>query len=335
MSEPAVVVHKSDRVDRGALEKRTVAVIGYGNLGRSVALNLRDSDVKVVVGNIDDEFRQNAIADGFDVRDIGSAVASADVVFLLIPDEEISDVLEREIAPSLRPGGALCFASGYVIAFGSVELPGNIDVLLLAPRMLGEEVRRSYQDGTGFFSYVSVEQNATGSAEELLLALAGAVGSLRRGAMVLSAEQEALIDLLVEQTFGPVLGGALITAFHAGVDAGLPPEAMVLELYMSGEMARTFGTFATEGFYRSTSWHGVVAQYGGYLRFGDIDLDEMESVFRATIEDIRSGHFAQSLQDEGDQGYPTMEVIEAMTSGNDPITRAEEKVRGLLGELTA
>lgn len=316
--------------DPSELEGRHIATVGYGHLGRSVAQNLRDSGLTVLVGNIDDEYRVRARGDGFDVLDIEDAAAAADVVFILIPDEEIPAVFRAGIGPRLRSGMAVCFGSGYPLAFGLVEMPTDVDVLLLAPRMLGEAVRQSYLDGTGFFSYVSVEQDASGRAERRLLALAGAVGSLQRGAMAMSARQEALIDLLVEQTFGPVMGGALITAFHAGVDAGLPPEAMVLELYMSGEMARTFAAFATEGFYRSTTWHGLVAQYGGFIRFGDVDLDEMYEGFTKVAEDIRSGGFAGRLQGERDAGYPTLAAIEAMTAGDDPITRAEDRVRAWL-----
>ncbi len=316
--------------DPAVLEDRRVAVVGYGNLGRSVALNLRDSGLTVVVGNIEDAYRARARDDGFEVLDIDDAAVAADVVFLLIPDEEIPAVFQERVGPRLRSGAAVCFASGYPLAFGSLEVPADVDVLLLAPRMLGEAVRRSYLDGTGFFSYVSVEQDASGRAEPTLLALAGAVGSLQRGAMAMSARQEALIDLLVEQTFGPVVGGALMAAFQAGVDAGLPPEAMVLELYMSGEMARTFSTFATEGFYRSTTWHGLVAQYGGFVRFGDVDLDEMYERFTQVAEDIRSGGFAERLQQERDAGYPNLAAIEAMTAGDDPITQAEDRVRAWL-----
>jgi ketol-acid reductoisomerase len=332
MSAAEVVIHKSDTPEHAVLAERTIAVIGYGHLGRSVALNLRDSGVAVLVGNIEDEFRPKAVEDGFDVVSIAAASEAADLVWLLIPDEEIPDVFENDVAPNLSAGDAVCFGSGYVLAFGLIETPEHVDVLLLAPRMLGEEVRRTYVDGSGFFSFVSLEQDASGTGHDVLLGLASAVGSLRRGAMVLSAEQEALLDLMVEQTVGPVLGGALITAFHAGVDAGLPAEAMVLELYMSGEMARTFATFASEGLYRSATWHGLVAQYGGYLHFGDVDLDAMDGVFRETIQDIRSGRFARGLQDQRQQGFPTMQAIEAMTAGSDPITQAERNVRRFLGE---
>lgn len=324
-----MTVYGTGDEDPSTLDGRTVAVIGYGNLGAAMAHNLRDSDVSVRVGNRDDEYRERAVGDGFDVATI-EAASGADVVYVLIPDEEIPDVFAAAIAPGLRPGTAVCFASGYVLAFDLIAPPASVDVLLLAPRMLGEEVRRTYQEGTGYYAYGSVERDASGSAGAVLLALAGAAGALRRGMIELSAADEALIDLLVEQTVGPVLGAAMITAFYAGVDAGLPPEALVLEMYMSGEMSRTFATFAAQGFYRSATWHGLAAQYGGYLRFGDVDVDEMDRAFRAIIEDIRAGGFAATLQAERNAGYPTLEAIRAMTAGDDPLTRAEDRLRAAL-----
>jgi ketol-acid reductoisomerase len=124
---------------------------------------------------------------------------------------------------------------------------------MITPRMLGEEVRRAHLAGVGFFSYVSVERDASGEAERVLLALADAVGSLRRGALTLPARQEALLDLFVEQTFGVYLGLALQAAFQVGTEAGLPAEAMALELYMSGEMSRTLAAFAEDGFFRGVT----------------------------------------------------------------------------------
>ncbi len=161
-----------------------------------------------------------------------------------------------------------------MLAFGLVTPAADVDVLLLAPRMLGEEVRTNFLEGRGFFSYVSVEQDASGTAEARLMALALACGTLARGAMRLSATQEAQLDLLIEQTVGPYLGTAIQLAFDTGVANGLPPEALVLELYMSGEMSRTLQTFADVGFYRSATWHGLVAQHGGFL--GTLALDRKE-----------------------------------------------------------
>jgi ketol-acid reductoisomerase len=328
--QPAVTFYRQGDADPDGLSGQTVAVVGYGNLGRSMALNLRDSGLAVTVGNVDDDYRATAGADGFAVSGIGEAVATADVVYVLVPDEVIPGVFRDEIAPRLRSGSCVCFASGYVVAYGLVEPPEGVDVLLLAPRMLGEEVRRTYLDGSGFLSYVSVERDATGKAKTRLLGLAAAAGSLRRGACELTAAQEALLDLFVEQAFGAYLGVALQSAFQVGTQAGLPPEAMVIELYMSGEMARTLQAFADNGFFRSVTWHGLSAAYGGFLRTTEIDMEAMRRHFGEILADIRSGQFARRFQDEQANGYPTLAVIEAITSGHDPMTAAEQRVREAL-----
>jgi ketol-acid reductoisomerase len=176
-----------------------------------------------------------------------------------------------------------------------------------------------------------VEQDATGKARARLLALALALGALRRGALSLSASQEATIDLLVEQTVGPYLGTAIQLAFALGVEAGLPPEAMVLELYASGEMSQVFRTFATEGFYPSINAHGAAATYGGFLRTLELDSAAMRNHFRSVLEDIRDGGFAAKLAAEEAKGYPTLAAIDAMTSADDDMTSAEIRVKAAIG----
>jgi ketol-acid reductoisomerase len=329
-SERTLVFHREGDADPGALAGQAVAVLGYGNLGRSMALNLRDSGLAVTVGNADDGYRVTAGDDGFQVADIGTAAAGADVVLLLLPDEVIPGCFRAEVAPNLRRGAAVCFASGYALAYGLVEPPAGVDVLLLAPRMLGAEVRRTFLEGRGYLSYVSVEQDASGTARARLLALALAAGSLRRGALELDAVEEALLDLFVEQSVGAYLGTALQLAFQVGVEAGLPPEALVLELYMSGELARTLEAFAEVGFMRSVGAHGLTAAYGGFLRTLAIDRAAMERQFRDTLEDVRGGAFAARLQAEQADGHPTMAVIRQLIAGDDPMSAAEGRVRAAL-----
>jgi ketol-acid reductoisomerase len=309
-----------------ALSGLSAAIVGYGNLGRSMALNLRDSGVPVRVGNRADTSRELAESDGFTTHDIASAVDGADLVYVLLPDEVIPASFTSEIAPNLADGSAVCFASGYVLAFGLVDPPPQVDVLLLAPRMLGAGVRRAYEDGTGFWSFVSVERDATGSAQLRLLGLADAVGALRQGAMHLPASQEARLDLFVEQGYGSWLGTALQLAFDVGVQNGLPPEALVLELYKSGEMSTTFRTFAESGFLRSVLGHGYVATFGGFQGTMGVNRDAMQAHFEKVYADIDSGRFAAELQEEQDKGYPTVAVIREFLSAENPMTAAELRV---------
>lgn len=316
--------------DAAAVAGERVAVIGYGNLGSAMANNLRDAGLHVTIGNLPDRYAEQAGADGFSVRGIAEAAASSDIAFVLLADEVIPDAFARDIAPALSAGAAVVFASGYCLAAGLVEPADTLDVLLLAPRMLGAEVRATVLAGTGYFSYVSVEQDATGRAWTRLGGLAHAAGTLQRGAMVLPAAQEAVLDLFVEQTVGAYVGTALQVAFAVGTDAGLPAEALVMELYRSGEMGRTFDTFARNGFYRSVTAHGLTAEFGGYLRTLEIDQAAMRAHFVSVLEDVRDGGFAAKFQHEQALGYPTLAAIEAITAGDDEMTRAEERIRGAL-----
>jgi ketol-acid reductoisomerase len=314
--------------DPAALAEETVAVIGYGNLGSSMAKNLAIAGLHVVVGNRDDDFGAKAAADGFAVAGISEAVAVADVIYVLISDEAIPACFGELVAPMLRPGSAVCFASGYCLAYGLVTPPPDVDVLLLAPRMVGSAVGRS--DGQGCVAYVSVERDASGRARDRLLALALAAGALDRAALAVAAVDEAALDLFVEQTVGPSVGMAIQLAFEVGSAAGLPPEALVLELYQSGEMAEVFRSFAERGFYRAVVEHGATAQYGGYLRTLDLDTESMRTRFAAVLDDIRSGGFAGKFQAEAAAGAPVLELIAAMTAGDDPMSRAEESIRTAL-----
>jgi ketol-acid reductoisomerase len=306
-----------------------VAVLGYGNLGRSAALNLRDSGAKIVVGNRDDDYAIQARRDGFEVRPIAAAAAEA-LVFLLLPDEVIPEVFEHEVAPVLRPGAAVAFASGYCLAFGLVHPPETVDVLLLAPRIAGGLARVRYEAGEGFWAFVGVEADRSGHAHGRLLGLAAGLGVLRTGAVEMTAAREAILDLFVEQTVGAVLGMSLMIAFEVGTEAGIPPEAIVMEMYMSGEMEAVLRSFRETGFLRACEEHGPTALFGGILRTLELDRDALVANFRNVLADITSGGFARRFQSEAQNGYPLLHTAREMVRGRSPMSDAEDRLRGLL-----
>ena len=314
--------------DLGFLEGRRIAIVGYGNLGRSLSLNLRDSGVgPLVIGELPGPAWKTAQADGFAVKSAAGAVAESDVIFALLPDELAAAVYQEELSPALRPGNALVFASGFNLAFQRIRPTPDLDVLLLAPRMLGAAVRELYQNGRGFPSFVSLEQDATGRGWSLLCALAKAIGSLRTGAIEVSAAQEAYLDLFVEQTVGPDLASALLSAFQVGVEAGLPAEALVLELYLSGEMSRSLQAMAEHGFFQQAKLHGFTAAYGGMVRFMESDRESRQQGYRQVLKEIQDGAFADALDLEAESGFPSRPLLEQMLEGVHPISRAEERVR--------
>jgi ketol-acid reductoisomerase len=334
VTEPVRFVGEAD-ADPAILSSATIAVVGYGNLGRSLAANLRDAGLVVIVGNRDDPFRAAATVDGFRVESIGDAVAAADVSWVLVPDEEIPSCCAADVWPAARPGAAVCFASGFPLAFGTMAVPADVDILLCAPRMPGDEVRRAFVDGSGFVTYLNAEQDASGRAWPRLLALAHGAGGLRRGAVVVTATTEALVDLYVEQTMGASLGAAIQAAFAVGVEAGIPPELLVLELYQSGELARTVAAFAREGFYRAAATHGATALFGGFVRLQEMSVDELHHQYRAVLADISGGGFAATFAAEREAGSPTLAVIHQMLDGGDQQSVAEDRVRAGLSDGAA
>ncbi len=282
--------------DLTVLKGQTVAVIGYGNQGRAQALNLRDCRMQVIIGNRNDDYREQAAADGFGAFDISTATAKADIIFLLIPDEILPKVFRGEIDPNLKPNATLVFASGYNVAFDQIKLPPNNDVLLIAPRMIGIGVRERFLTKEGFFCLVGVHQDANGQAEEKLIALTAAVSGLFKPAIEVTFKQEAILDLFNEQAFGPAFGRVLLTSISILLENGLPPEAVLTEMYLSEEMAYTYQKMAQVGLVHQTLFHSPTSQYGAMsrgIRFMDMGL---KPKMRKIYGEIDSGAFAQEWQ---------------------------------------
>lgn len=320
---------REDQADPGLLRGRSVSILGYGLLGRPLALNLRDSlGDSIRVGSADEPSSAQARADGFAVESLEDATTGADVVLLLLPDEVQPGILPR-IAARLRPGATLVFASGYALAYGLVELPAGANIVLFAPRMSGDAIRQRFLAGLGYVSYIGVEQEATADAWPHLLALAAAAGSLRHGALEMTAREEAVLDLYVEQACGPWLGAAILSAFQVGLESGLPPLGLLLELYLSGEMSETFGQMARDGFLASTLAHGYAAAFGGMTQSMSIDREQLAEQMRGVMQEIQNGGFARALQDEHAAGYPCRPFLEQMLAEDDVLNRTERAYREL------
>ncbi len=323
-----------------ALAGERIAVLGYGHLGRSLALNLRDAGLgHLTIGNIADDYAQMARTDGFTALPIGEAVAASDVLLVLLPDEIMPEVFDADIGPNLTAGSALTLASGYTLAYQLIKPPPDVDVLLLAPRLGGELIRERFLNGRGFFAYLSVEQDGSGKAWTRLLGLAHAAGILRAGALELDARREADLDLFIEQSLGAVVGVAIMSAFSLGVEAGIPPEAMVMEMYMSGEMETVFRAFRERGFFRASDTHGPTALYGGFLRTMQFMQSGLADSFRETLQEIQSGQFARRFQGEREAGYPMLSQAQLMSAESSPVTspivEAEARVRSMFSNISA
>jgi ketol-acid reductoisomerase len=323
--------HDQD-ADLSVLADSTIAVIGYGNQGRAQALNLRDSGLSVLVGNRDDDYADRARGHGFDVLPIAQAAALADVAMLLIPDELTPAVFERQIAPHLDEGDALVFASGYNVAFGFIAPPPALDVLLVAPRMIGAGVRDLYLGGRGFPSFIGVAQDHTGRAMALALALARGIGSTRAGVVEVTFAQEAELDLFTEQCFGPAFGAVLTNAVDLLLEEGYPPAAVLLELYMSGEFAYTLGKIAQMGTIEQSQLHSRTSQYGSMSRGLRFRLPQLRDRMKEGLEEIRSGAFAREWAAEQEEGCPTLEVLR-QSARSLPLYRLEQELISALDDI--
>jgi ketol-acid reductoisomerase len=321
-------IHHDEHATLEPIAGKTLAILGYGNQGRSQALNLRDSGQRVVVGNIDDAYRKTALADGFAPVPLAEAAAAADVIFMLTPDEVMAEVFERDVAPGLAPGKVLVFAHGYNVAFGLIKPPPDVDVVMVAPRMIGAGVRDTYVSGAGFPSFVGVHQDASGQARPRMLALAKALGSLRAGCIEMSFNDEATLDLFTEQAFGPAFGAVMSSAVNTLIEAGYPPEAVLLELYLSGEFAYSLEKGRELGMRQQHRLHSHTSQYGTITRaprFFDL-APPLREKMAAVLGEIRSGAFAREWSSDRDAKLALLEKAHAAAEGM-PMARWEDETR--------
>ncbi len=303
-----VIYHEHD-ANPAVLHGSRIAILGYGHLGRSLALNMRDSGLRVLIGNIEDQYAVQARMDGFEVVSIGGAARSTDIKLLMLPDEAMPDVYMSDISPSLRPGDALVFGSGYNVAFGYIEPPPFVDVLMIAPRTMASGVREGYLARRGFLSFVAVAQDASGKAWDRLMALSLLVGTLRAGALELTFRQEAELDLFVQQAFFPALHTLLFAAADLLVKEGYPPDAALLDLYISGELSYTLQKAAEIGMMETLKQHSLTGQYGMLSRADRFQEPKLRRQMEIVLDEIRTGKFAQEWAAEFAKGYPRLEAL--------------------------
>jgi ketol-acid reductoisomerase len=316
------IFYDSD-ADPAAIEHERIVVVGYGNQGRSWALNLRDSGLDVSVCVRADHTRDRARDDGFAVLDLDAA-GEADILCVLVPDDSIPGLPLKPSESTLT-----VVASGYSLAFERFDPPG--DVAMLAPRMLGPEVRRCYLEGVGYITALGVHRDVTGRAWPRLLALGGALGGLRQGAIELTPRQEAVLDLAVEQILSPALTHVNQAFVVTMLAQGIPLEAILTELYLSGEVERNYRLLREVGFVGQLGLHSPTSQYGQLSRRGAYDHLDFGPKMRELAEDIASGRFADEWDAESRAGHPRLAALREEHAG--PLVRAmEEDIRRKLGE---
>ncbi len=323
-------VYYEEHADLSHIAQETVAIIGYGIQGQAQALNLRDSGLKVVVGNRADSYRDRAKAHGFEVQEIHEAAASGDIIVLLIPDEVQAEIYSQYIRQALTPGKALVFAHGFAIRYGVIQPPDFVDLLLVAPRMPGKYVRELFLQGRGVPSYVYVGQDHTGRGLQRVLALAKGIGATRAGAFEISFAQELELDHFSEHFTYPLIVRALQLAYEVLIEEGYPAEAVLMELHGSGELGEVLREAARIGLYSMIETHASPAcQYGIHAHARRVLPDDTKVLLRQIIHEIRDGSFARDLLEEQRNNYPRLRAMTEAARGHD-LTGTEARLRQLL-----
>jgi ketol-acid reductoisomerase len=219
-------IYRDADVDLSVLKGKAIAVIGYGIQGKVQAANARDSGCHVIVGTRPPEeskSRDHAKADGFDAMSIADATKKADVLLIELADPVQPSIYKKDIAPNLRAGQTLCFCHGFSVLYGQIQVPRDVNCVLYVPNAPGAFVRAKYQKGEGVYGCVSVDQDATGDAKQIVLAISKAVGSTRAGVVEMTFQHETEGDNFEEQI---LYGGAIQLmrlCFQTMVDNGYPP----------------------------------------------------------------------------------------------------------------
>jgi ketol-acid reductoisomerase len=282
-----------DDADLSKLDGKTVAILGYGSQGHAHALNLKDSGVDVVVGLREgSESVAKAESDGLEVLSVAEASARGDVVMILLPDERQHDIWESEIAEGIQPGNLLMFAHGFAITYGEIEPPEGVDVGMVAPKSPGHLVRRQYQEGHGVPGLVAVHQDATGTARDLVLAYAKAIGVTRAGVIETTFKDETETDLFGEQA---VLCGGVTELVRAGyetlTDAGYDPRLAYFECLH--ELKLIVDLMYEKGITGMRYSISNTAEYGDLTRGKRVITEETRESMRKILGEIQSGDFAR------------------------------------------
>jgi ketol-acid reductoisomerase len=298
------VIYQENAGDLALIQAKRIAIIGYGSQGHAHALNLRDSGCDVRVGlHRGSRSREKAIAAGLMVNSVRDVASWADVIMVLAPDTTQPVIYEREIAPHLSAGKTLMFAHGFNVRYGTIQLPPDIDVAMVAPKAPGHRVREVFVEGGGTPALLAVHQDATGSAKKLALSYAKAIGATRAGVIETTFREETETDLFGEQAV--LCGGvsALVKAgFETLVEAGYQPEIAYFECLHELKLIVDLMYRGGLGYMRYSV--SDTAEYGDYTGGPQIITEETRQTMRRMLEEIQNGEFARRWIAENETGRP-------------------------------
>lgn len=323
-------IHYEKDVDLDVLKDKTIAVIGYGSQGMAQARNMSESGLNVVVGLREGSSSwKEAESHGVKVATVEEAAKKADVIHILIPDEIQAAVYENSIKEHLKEGNTLTFSHGYNIHYGYIKPPKNVNVAMVAPKAPGATVRREYEEGFGVPGLVAVEQDYTGNAQDIVLAMAKGSGLTRAGVLETTFKEETETDLFGEQAV--LCGGAteLIKAgFETLVEAGYQPEIAYFET--CHELKLIVDLIYQKGF--AGMWDNVsnTAEFGGLTRRERVITEESRKAMKDILKEIQKGEFTKEWTLENQAGTPSLNRTREMESELQ-IEEVGTKLRKLCG----
>jgi len=320
--------------DINIIKSKTVAMIGFGSQGHAHAENLRDSGVEVVIGlRKDGSSWDKAVAKGFETLTVADASAKADVIMILLPDENQKEIYEAEIEPNLKEGATIAFGHGFNIHYNRINPRKDINVTMIAPKAPGHTVRSEFVRGGGIPDLIAVGQNPSGTTKELALSYASAIGGGRTAIIETTFKDETETDLFGEQA---VLCGGAASLVQAGfetlTEAGYAPELayfeclhelkLIVDLMFEGGIADMRYSISN------------TAEYGDYVSGKRVINAESKQAMRDILTEIQDGRFAKDFILEGQAGYPRMNA-ERNNDKEKLITKTGNKLREMMPWISA
>jgi ketol-acid reductoisomerase len=329
----ALNIYYDKDADLSIIKNAKVSIIGYGSQGHAHANNLKDSGVDVTVGlrpgSISEAKAKNA---GLSVKSIEDAVASADVVMILAPDEHQAKLYRDKVEPNIRKGAALAFAHGFNIHFEQIEPRADLDVIMIAPKGPGHLVRSTYTQGAGVPSLIAVFQDASGRAKDIALSYASANGGGRAGVIETSFREETETDLFGEQAV--LCGGAtaLVQAgFETLTEAGYAPEMAYFECLH--ELKLIVDLMYEGGIANMRYSISNTAEYGDLTRGPRVVTAETKAEMKRILTEIQNGEFAREFILENQAGAATLKAKRRL-GREHPIEQVGERLRGMMSWIS-
>ncbi len=320
--------------DLSVIQGKTVAIIGYGSQGHAHANNLKDSGVSVIVGLREGSSSTiKAENSGLVVQTIEEAVAAADLVMMLAPDEHQARLYRNSIEPNIKQGAALAFAHGFNIHYGQIDARADIDVIMIAPKGPGHLVRSTYTEGGGVPSLIAIDQDSSGQAREIALSYASANGGGRAGIIETTFKEETETDLFGEQAV--LCGGttALVqAAFETLVEAGYAPEMAYFECLH--ELKLIVDLLYEGGIANMRYSISNTAEYGDFKTGPRIITDQTRAEMRRILTEIQDGTFARDFILENEAGAATLKAKRRI-GREHPIEIVGAKLRAMMPWIAA